>query len=74
MSDRHNQDWGVEMTMTPAKLRKACDKVGGVYAMARLLGKGHTPFETLKQRLPLKLLKTRSFANGNVVHYYGPAA
>jgi len=43
VSDRHNQDWGVEMTMTPAKLRKACDKVGGVYAMARLLGKGHTP-------------------------------
>ena len=31
------------MTMTPAKLRKACDKVGGVYTMARLLGKGHTP-------------------------------
>ena len=31
------------MTMTPAKLRKACDKVGGVYAMARLLGKGHPP-------------------------------
>jgi len=38
------------------------------------LGKGKTPFETLKQRLPLKLLKTRSFANGNVIHYYGPAA
>ena len=31
------------MTMTPAKLRKACDKAGGVYAMARLLGKGHPP-------------------------------
>src|SRR5262249_35317907 len=31
------------MSMTPAKLRKACDKVGGVYAMARLLGKGHPP-------------------------------
>ena len=39
-----------------------------------LLGKGKTPFETLKQRLPLKLLKTRSFTNGNVIHYYGPAA
>jgi dihydrofolate reductase len=37
-----------------------------------LLGKGKTPFETLKQRLPLKLLKTRSFTNGNVIHYYGP--
>ena len=39
-----------------------------------LLGKGKTPFETLKQRLPLKLLKTRPFSNGNVIHYYGPAA
>lgn len=39
-----------------------------------LLGKGKTPFETLKQRLPLKLLKTRTFTNGNVIHYYGPTA
>jgi dihydrofolate reductase len=39
-----------------------------------LLGKGKTPFETLKQRLPLKLLRTRSFTNGNVIHYYGPSA
>jgi hypothetical protein len=31
------------MTMTPVKLRKACDKVGGVYAMARLFSKGHPP-------------------------------
>lgn len=38
-----------------------------------LLGKGKTPFETLKQRLPLKLQKTRQFSNGNVIHYYGPA-
>jgi len=38
------------------------------------LGKGKTPFETLKQRLPLKLMKTRAFTNGNVIHYYGPAA
>lgn len=38
-----------------------------------LLGKGKTPFETLKQRLSLKLLKTRSFANGNVIHYYSPS-
>jgi len=37
-----------------------------------LLGKGKTPFETLQQRLPLKLLKTRAFKNGNVIHYYGP--
>src|SRR5262249_12857351 len=40
VSDRTNQGWGVEMTMTPAKLRKTCGKVGGVYAMARLFGKG----------------------------------
>src|SRR5215470_775271 len=39
-----------------------------------LLGKGKTPFETLKQRLPLELLKTRPFKNGNVIHYYGPTA
>jgi len=31
------------MTTTPAKLRKACDKVGGVYAMAKLFVKGHPP-------------------------------
>ena len=43
MSGRHHQDWGVETAMTPAKLRKACDKVGGVYAMARLFSKGHPP-------------------------------
>ena len=34
---------GESITMTPAKLRKACDKVGGVCAIARPLGKGHTP-------------------------------
>lgn len=39
-----------------------------------ILGKGKTPFETLKQHLPLKFLKTRSFANGNIIHYYGPSA
>jgi dihydrofolate reductase len=39
-----------------------------------ILGKGRTPFETAKQRLPIKLQKTRSFTNGNVVLYYGPAA
>jgi dihydrofolate reductase len=37
-----------------------------------LLGKGKTPFETLTQCLPLNLLKTRAFKNGNVIHYYGP--
>ncbi|HXA00266.1 MAG TPA: dihydrofolate reductase family protein [Candidatus Dormibacteraeota bacterium] len=39
-----------------------------------ILGKGRTPFETARQRLPIKLQKTRSFTNGNVVLYYGPAA
>ena len=38
-----------------------------------VLGKGKTPFETATQRLSLKLLKTRAFGNGNVIHYYGPA-
>jgi len=36
-----------------------------------VLGKGKTPFETLKQRLPLKLLKTRAFTNGNVLTITG---
>ena len=40
--------------MTPAKLRKACDKVGGVYAMARRLGKGHTP-QSLYGRINRKI-------------------
>jgi dihydrofolate reductase len=39
-----------------------------------ILGKGKTPFETLKQRLPLRLLKTRSFTNGNIIHYYSPSS
>jgi len=39
-----------------------------------LLGTGKTPFETLKQRLPLKLKRTRFFTNGNVIHYYGSEA
>ena len=43
------------MTTTPAKLRKACDKVGGVYAMARLLGKGHTP-QSLYRRINRKVV------------------
>jgi hypothetical protein len=42
------------MTMTPAKLRKACDKVGAVYLMARLLGKGHPP-QYLYQRINRKV-------------------
>ncbi len=39
-----------------------------------VLGKGKTPFETLQRWLPLKLLKTKAFTNGNVIHYYGPTA
>jgi hypothetical protein len=31
------------MAMTPGQLRKACDRVGGVYAMARFIGKASTP-------------------------------
>jgi hypothetical protein len=42
------------MTMTPAKLRKACDKVGGVYAMASLFGKGHPP-QYLDRRISRKV-------------------
>jgi DNA-binding transcriptional regulator YdaS (Cro superfamily) len=43
-----------ELPITPAQLRKACDKVGGVYAMARLIGKGHTP-QYLYRRLKGKV-------------------
>ena len=35
-----------------------------------VLGRGRTLFETVKQRLSLRLTKTRSFANGNVVLWY----
>ena len=35
-----------------------------------VLGAGRSMFEGIKQQLPLKLMKTRSFANGNVVLHY----
>jgi len=37
------------------------------------LGKGRTPFQTLGDRQPFTLKKTRSFTNGNVVLWYEPA-
>jgi dihydrofolate reductase len=38
------------------------------------LGDGRTMFEGLKQRLTLKLTKTRAFTNGNVLLSYEPKA
>jgi dihydrofolate reductase len=38
------------------------------------IGSGRTMFEGIKDRLRLKLTKTRAFGNGNVVLYYKPAA
>lgn len=37
------------------------------------LGKGRTLFETIQDRVPLRLTKTRTFQNGNVVLWYEPA-
>jgi len=39
-----------------------------------VLGKGRTMFEGIKDRLNLKLTKTRTFGNGNVFLSYEPAA
>jgi dihydrofolate reductase len=39
-----------------------------------VLGKGRTLFETIKQKLPLKLTKSRPFSNGNVVLWYESVA
>ncbi len=38
------------------------------------LGKGRTMFDGLKEKLPLKLTKTRAFGNGNVLLCYQPQA
>jgi dihydrofolate reductase len=38
-----------------------------------VLGKGRTLFETVDHKVHLTLTKTRSFKNGNVVHWYEPA-
>ena len=37
-----------------------------------VLGKGHTLFNGLNDKLNLKLLKTRTFNSGNVLFYYQP--
>jgi len=39
-----------------------------------VLGKGRTMFEGVKRKLPLKLTKTRTFGNGNVLLWYEPTA
>ncbi|MGH7600940.1 MAG: dihydrofolate reductase family protein, partial [bacterium] len=39
-----------------------------------VLGKGRTMFEDIKAKLPLKLIKTRAFGNGNVFLCYAPLA
>jgi dihydrofolate reductase len=36
------------------------------------LGSGRTLFEGIPEKIPLKLIKTRAFGNGNVVLYYEP--
>ena len=38
------------------------------------LGKGRTLFEGVKEKMPLKLTKTRTFRNGNVLLCYEPMA
>ncbi len=38
-----------------------------------VLGKGRTLFEGVEEKIPLKLVKSRAFGNGNVVLYYEPA-
>lgn len=37
-----------------------------------VLGKGRTMFDDVKEKLNLKLTKTRAFGNGNVVLWYEP--
>jgi len=37
-----------------------------------VLGRGKTLFDGVNEKLPLKLIKTRAFRNGNVVLYYEP--
>jgi len=37
-----------------------------------VLGKGKTMFDGIKDKLTLKLTKTRAFGNGNVVLWYEP--
>ena len=37
-----------------------------------VLGEGTPLFKGLRERVKFKLLKTRTFGNGNVLHYYAP--
>jgi len=37
------------------------------------LGAGKTMFDGMKEHLPLKLLRSRTFSNGNVLLCYEPA-
>jgi dihydrofolate reductase len=39
-----------------------------------VVGSGRTLFEGVKKKLPMKLAKSRTFGNGNVVLFYEPAA
>jgi dihydrofolate reductase len=45
-----------------------------IVAIPIVLGGGRTMFEGVKKRLKLKLTRTRSFGNGNVVLCYAPIA
>jgi dihydrofolate reductase len=38
-----------------------------------VLGQGRTMFEGLKDKLPLKLVRMRSFRNGNILLCYQPS-
>jgi hypothetical protein len=39
-----------------------------------VVGGGRTQFEGVKRKLPMKLVKSRTFGNGNVVLFYEPLA
>jgi dihydrofolate reductase len=43
-----------------------------VIVVPLVLGRGRTMFEGVKEKVPLKLKKTRPFKNGNVVLWYEP--
>jgi|SRR5579862_7900587 len=45
-----------------------------VVANPVILGKGRTMFDGIKEKLSLKLTKTRTFGNGNIYMCYQPAA
>ena len=38
-----------------------------------VIGRGKTMFEGVRNKIALKLIKTRTFGNGNVLLTYGPA-